>query len=121
VAELYRSVAPFAFELSSVESFPGVVRVGPDPSEPFLDLVERTRSAFPAYPPYGDGELDPVPHCTVGAADDAGRLDEIVREITSELSDSLPIHCRANAVTLLEGLDDPTWTTNRDFRLGEPV
>ena len=64
-----------------------------------------------------DDALDPIPHCTVGEANEPARLPEVVREIGTCLRPRLPIHCRAEAVTLLEELADGTWVANRSFGL----
>ena len=71
---LYRPLAPFGYELSRLETFPGVAWLAPDPSGPFHELIERTRTAFPDRPPYGDPALEPVPHCTIGVTDDPAAL-----------------------------------------------
>jgi 2'-5' RNA ligase len=115
--ELYAAVPPFDYDLASVESFPGYVWLAPRPGAPFHDLIARTRAAFPGYPPYGDPELVPVPHCTVGAADDLGGLAAIVAELRPAFAGELPIRCRARAVTLLEERSDETWSARASFRL----
>ena len=114
---LYAPLVPFAYQLVSVMSFPGVAWLAPEPSEPFVDLIARTTAAFPNLPPYGGAHSEPVPHCTVGDAERPERLDEIVAELRAELAPGLPIRCRCAAVTLLEELADGTWSTNRSFRL----
>jgi hypothetical protein len=110
LSELYAPVAAFEYDLASVESFPGYAWLAPRPAEPFLELIACTRSAFPDHPPYGDPELVPVPHCTVGASDEADRLAAMVAELRPALAADLPIRCRADAVTVLEELDTGVWT-----------
>ena len=119
--ELYASVAPFTCELASVESFPGYAWLAPRPTERFLDLIAITCRAFPDYPPYGGLELEPIPHCTVGAEDDPARLGEIVAELREALGPTLPLRCRVDRVTLLEELPDATWLQRHAFPLaGRP-
>jgi hypothetical protein len=117
---LCASTQPFDYVLASVESFPDAVWLAPDPTEAFVDLIARTREAFPAYPPYGDPAAGaPVPHCTVRLLDEPDSRDRAVEEVRAWFRPHLPIRCRAEAVTLIEELDDGTWTTNRSFLLGE--
>lgn len=112
---LYAPVEPFAYDLASLESFPGYAWLAPDPGEPFLDLIAITRDAFPDLPPYGERDIAPVPHCTVGAAEDPDRLTALVAELQVELGAMLPIRCHAEAVTLLAERADETWFERRAF------
>lgn len=112
---LYASVRPFAYELASVEAFPDAAWLAPRPVEPFLELVARTREAFPAYPPYGDTAHVPVPHCTLGVDDDPERVEAMVRELRERLRRSLPIRCRAAEVSLVGERADGTWITRYAF------
>lgn len=118
LGSLYAPVAPFAYELATVEAFPGVAWLAPDPARPFRDLIERTRAAFPKHLPYGDPELEPIPHCTVGVAEDDARLETMVAELRSGLAPSLPIACTADAVWLLEERADTTWAPRASFPFG---
>jgi len=88
------------------------------PAQPFLDLIATTSAAFPAYPPYGDPGLAPVPHCTVGTDDDPGLVEEMVRQLRAGLGPQLPIRCRAGEVTLLAERLDGDWATRATFPLG---
>ncbi len=115
---LYAPVAPFAYELARVESFPGVAWLAPEPAAPFLELIAATRAAFPDQPPYGDPALEPVPHCTVGG--DAGDMEnEALAAMLAELRDglgaALPLACRAEAATLLVEQADGTWAEGAAF------
>ena len=118
---LYQPLAPFSYALARVESFPGVAWLAPEPSAPFLELIAETRAAFPEHPPYGDPTLEPVPHCTVGG--DTGEhvegsaLGEMLAELREGLGATLPIACRADAVTLLVEQVDGTWRRGPAFPL----
>ena len=112
---LYAPLRPFAYELASVEAFPDAAWLAPRPVGPFLELVARTREAFPSYPPYGDREHVPVPHCTLGVDDDPERVAAMVRELRARLRPSLPICCRAAEVSLVGELADGTWITRHAF------
>lgn len=107
--DLYAPGAPFAYELARLESFPGVAWLAPEPTAPFDELIARTRAAFPAHPPYGDPTLDPVPHCTVGVAEEA-HLEPVLAGLRSGLVPLLPIRCVAREVSLLEEHPDGTWS-----------
>ena len=98
---LYRPLAPFAYELSRLETFPGVAWLAPHPAAPFRALIERTRAAFPHCPPYGDLGLEPVPHSGVGVTEAPRALE-------------------ATAVALLAEHADGTWPTRAEFPFERP-
>jgi 2'-5' RNA ligase len=112
---LYGPLRPFGFDLASVETFPTTAWLAPAPAAPFVDLVEITRTVYPEYPPYGDPELVPVPHCTVGTDDDPGVVEEMARELRAGLGPQLPIRCRAAELTLLGERPDGAWATLAAF------
>jgi uncharacterized protein YndB with AHSA1/START domain/2'-5' RNA ligase len=92
---------PFAFRLASIERFPGVVYLAPDPSAPFVELTNRIVRRFPAHPPYG-GQFDAiVPHLTVAHAsgDDAAEVEAGLRK---SLADSGVIESTCTALALIE-------------------
>jgi 2'-5' RNA ligase len=108
-------LAPLGYELSRIETFPGVAWLAPDPAAQFHALIDRTLAAFPDRPPYGDTALEPVPHCTVGVTDDRQALEAMVAELRSGLGSVTPIRCEANVVSLLEEHPDGTWSTRATF------
>lgn len=112
---LYAPVQPFSYSLTTVESFPDAAWLAPDPVQPFLDLVEKTRSRFPALPPYGDPEHAVVPHCTIGTDDDPGHVEAMVRELREGLGPRLPIVCRADEVALVGELANGHWVAQAAF------
>jgi 2'-5' RNA ligase len=114
---VYAPPRPFAYELSSVESFPDAAWLAPVPAAPFHELVEIARLAFPELPPYGDPEHVVVPHCTVGTDDDPERVDTMVRELREGLGPRLPIRCRADEVVLLAEEVDGMWARRWAFPL----
>ena len=114
---LFSHVRPFDYELATVESFPAVVWLAPEPTVPFHELILRTRNAFPEYPPYGDPTLEPVPHCTIGVDDDPTRVAEMLDELRQALGPRLPIRCRATSVDLLEQRQDESWLLRERFPL----
>jgi len=109
LARLYAPVRPFSYKLASVESFPDAAWLAPVPAEPFHELVDRAREAFPALPPYGDPEHVVVPHCTIGTDDDPDAVEAMVRALREGLGPRLPIRCRAAELVLLAEEADGTW------------
>lgn len=101
VRETVRAMRPFAFELTSVQSFPDdAVYLAPDPSDPsdpFVALTEGLWRTFPDYPPYGGQFETVIPHLTVGLQGMGASLDTIALE----LSNDLPIRSVARELTLL--------------------
>lgn len=114
---VYAPLPAFAYELVSVEAFPDAAWLAPEPVQPFLELVATTRSAFPAYPPYGDTDHAPVPHCTLGSDEDPIAVEEMVGELRTRLGPHLPICCHAHEVALVGELQNGTWVTRATFPL----
>jgi 2'-5' RNA ligase len=117
---LFAPVEPFGCELARVDSFPGYAWLAPEPADRFLELMTIAHREFPDLPPYGDAAIDPIPHCTVGAADEPERLAEIVVDVRAALAPRLPIACAVEAVTILEELGDETWLERETVPLGRP-
>jgi 2'-5' RNA ligase len=116
--QLYAPLAGFEYALATVETFPGYAWLAPDPAAPFLTLIEQTRACFPDHPPYGDPDLDPIPHCTVGAAENPEALEALLVDLRAGLAPRLPIACRAMAVRLYRERDDGTWCEHAAYPLG---
>jgi 2'-5' RNA ligase len=114
---LFAPIRPFDYELATVESFPAVVWLAPEPAAPFKELIARTREAFPEHPPYGDSTLEPVPHCTIGVDDDPTRVAAMLDEVRQALGPRLPIRCRATSIDLLQQRDDQSWLLRERFPL----
>lgn len=114
---LFAPVRPFDYELATVESFPAVAWLAPEPAAPFHGLIARTRAAFPEHPPYGDPTLEPVPHCTIGVDEDPTRVAGMLDELRQVLAPWLPIRCRATSVDLLEQREDESWLLRERFPL----
>ena len=115
---LYAPVAPFAYALTRVDSFPTVAWLAPEPAAPFLELIARTTAAFPGHPPYGDPTLEPVQHCTVGVVDTPEDLEPVVADLEAGLGPLLPIACEARDVALLAEREDGTWEVHTRLPLG---
>jgi len=115
---LYASVDTFEYALTTVETFPGFAWLAPEPEAPFRALIELTRARFPAYPPYGDPDLEPIPHCTVGAAGEPAGLESMLAELRAGLESRPPIVCQAVAVCLYREREDGTWCEHAAYPLG---
>ena len=103
---------PFAYRLTGLAGFRGVLYLAPDPPEPFValsrDLVERFGT-----PLYGRPDVEPVPHLTVAMQDD----DEAL-EVAAALLDPLPLACTASEATLLECDEAQRWHEVERLALG---
>ena len=118
LGELYASLPAFDYDLTEIRTFPDCAWLAPEPSAPFDELIAAIRARFPDYPPYGDSEVEPVPHCTVGVTDDAETLGLMVEELEAGLANALPLRCRASEVTLWRELDEGRWVADAVYALG---
>jgi 2'-5' RNA ligase len=105
LAHLFAGHSVFDFNLDRVEYWDdGIVWLHPEPSEPFENLTTAIWERWPDWPPYEGAHKKIVPHLTVSE-----------EPIHVELE--LPIHSRADAVSLIEEAPDGTWSTRRVFPL----
>jgi 2'-5' RNA ligase len=105
---------PFAFRLTGLAGFRGVLYLAPDPAEPFAALSRELVERF-GTPLYGRPDLEPVPHLTVAMQDDDEALDA-----AASLLDPLPIACSATEVTLIECDRANRWQEVERLALGAP-
>ncbi len=117
-AEIAAGFASFDFELTSIEQFPGVVWLRPDPEGAFRAMTKAFWDVFPQCPPYDNRYPDPQPHLTVGQIDDPVEQALMHTAIEAEIGSQLPIACRATAITLFVTNEPNTWTRPRRFELG---
>jgi 2'-5' RNA ligase len=116
VRRLYAGAAAFDFALTRVGRFARHVWLAPEPKERFVELIRLSCARFPEYPRYG-GEFDgrePVPHLTVGEADD---VEALAQAAERELGPHLPVRGSIGSVTLLEEQPDLTWAARAEFPL----
>jgi 2'-5' RNA ligase len=106
-------VVPFEARFDDVRRFPGtpeVVYLAPEPRVRFERLILAFVEAFPAYPRYGGGGFEPIPHLTV--SDDG--TDAVA--IEAALRERLPIVATVRDVWLMA--DSPTgWERLETFPL----
>lgn len=91
----------FPFRLATLQRFPGVLYLAPEPAAPFVALTRALVRRFPEFPPYGGQFPTIVPHLTVAHANDAER-----EAAESELLASLPapdgVSASCHEITLIE-------------------
>ena len=103
---------PFGFALRRTGRFDdtGVLYLAPEPAEPFVELIGAFADAFPAH----RSSFDPVvPHVTVAAGLEPGRLDEIA----GQLKRALPMRACADDVVLFARSDEGRWEEQARFPL----
>jgi 2'-5' RNA ligase len=103
LTEAFGSQPAFDFSLTAVGRFPGVLYLGPEPVQPFRDLVEECTRQWPSHLPYGGAFPDFVPHLTLAIGPEPAGLAERAAPL-------LPIRARATEVWLME------WTRRGGWR-----
>ena len=120
IANVARQTQPLHLRLTSLQTFPGVLWLRPEPTEALLVLMRRLWSMFPSHPPFG-GSLpnEPIPHITVAKVPD-GALDGLTAEVHSRIGSRLPIQLAVDdiAVSIEGAAPDGRWAPVRRFALG---
>jgi hypothetical protein len=92
---------PFAFELTHVTEFPGLVAyVAPEPDDELRATMRALWSLYPQCPPYGRPGSDPPPHATLGRYE--GPTPITLEEAKERVEPLLPVRCVVEEATLLE-------------------
>lgn len=115
--DLCARVRPFSVDLAEVGMFDeGVLHLRPDDPQPFHDLTEQVRAAFPRVEPY-DGRFDElVPHVTVGHAIPVAKARHAARSLLL----ALPVTVHVGVVQLwVPGPEG--WHAGVSFPLGTEV
>ena len=81
-----------------------VLYLAPEPSEPFVRIIDALVEAFPAYPPYGGVYSEHVPHVTV--AEGARATLELFER---QLAERLPLEARVEAAWLFQRDAEERW------------
>jgi 2'-5' RNA ligase len=97
----------FPFQLTSVQRWPTVVYLAPEPADPFRRLTASLAEAFPDYPPYEGIHENVVPHLTI--AQDVP--DEYYAAAEHALPGMLPIRDFAREAWLIGHTPDQPWHT----------
>lgn len=116
VAELgaiFAGVDPFEFTLRTIERFPDVVYLAPDPAEPFVRLTAAVATRWPEAPPYSGRYDTVIPHLTVAHTSRPADIEEI-RERVEPM---LPLTCEARTVWLMVNIQNQ-WSILHQFALG---
>jgi 2'-5' RNA ligase len=112
---LFNRVQPFDYVLERFEYFEsGVLYLAPEPSAPFVDVVQALAAELPDYPPYEGLHDDVIPHVTIAESRD----QELLARIRSEIEPRLPIACRAQTATLVERGLDFRWRPRTAYTFG---
>ncbi len=119
VRKIVSNFPAFDFELTTIEQFPGVVWLRPEPDDRFRALTRELWDAFPQCPPYENRYPDPQPHLTIGQLEDPVEQAIMHTAIESELEGQLPIGCRATSLTLFVSTEKNEWTRPATFDLAE--
>jgi 2'-5' RNA ligase len=113
--EIVAGEPAFPFELTSVERWPNVVYLAPEPDEPFRRLTRALAAAFPDYPPYEGAHDEIVPHLTV--AQDVP--DDWYAAAQHALPAALPIRDIAREAWLVGHTPEQPWNTLWRLPLGD--
>lgn len=104
----------FAFQLSELRRFPGVLYLAVEPSKPVVDLAEALVERFPEAPPYGGSFPEFIPHLTVAHSCDEAALRQMERTVRP----ALPVQSSAREVILMREHMDGRWAIQDRFPLG---
>jgi 2'-5' RNA ligase len=109
---LFADVVCFEFVLRATARFPEVLYLAPDPSEPFVELVDVLRTTYTDYAPYEGAIEAVVPHLTVAEGG-----TETLDSAELDVSRALPIRSEASTALLLEEIepDGTRWRTRARF------
>jgi 2'-5' RNA ligase len=116
--EVALSQPAFEFRLASLDEFPGVVWLRPDPDQPFRALTRAVWAAFPQYPPYRGTFPDSQPHLTVAMAATPTAQPALRRELDETLANRLPVDCVASAMSVFTSDETGRWTRAFVLALG---
>ncbi len=110
IAEVLAPFRAFDVRFECVDRFPGTLWLAPEPSPPFVRMIEALTRRFPDHPPYGGAFFRIVPHLTVAQS----QFDSAVP--TAEAW--LPLQARAERAVLFEEAEPDRWSEVARFDLG---
>jgi len=116
----FRTIPRFRFSLTRTGRFPGVLYLVPEPSEPFLHLIEGLCNLYPEHPPYGGAYARVLPHLTVAEAPDEDQLREITTAFKRDCAGVLPVEVSVSEVWLVVNREG-CWSRAYSFHLGAPT
>ena len=113
----FSSRRPFAFDLTHVSEFPGIVVYAvPEPDDELRSLMRTLWAMYPEYPPYRQPDSDPPPHATLGRR--VGPSPITVEDAEARIGDLLPVRCEITETTLMEEYDLDRMRIRETFPLG---
>jgi 2'-5' RNA ligase len=115
---LFGMFFPFAFSLTELRTFPDVLYLAPEPSEPFVALIKAVSALFPETPPYRGDFTDIIPHLTVAHYEDDEQLTCLTSEIESAIRSRPPVQAIVSEVTLMDNAHG-LWQVRAVFHLGD--
>ena len=114
--ELFARTLSFNLSFSSIERFPAVLYLRPEPEEPLRNLTMMITECFPEAPPYGGAFTDVVPHLTIADIADAENLNVIAAEFARRAKGRLPIKSTVKEIVLMDN-QSGRWRVRRRFAL----
>ena len=110
--DLFASQPAFSFRLTRVARFPEVAWLAPEPSNPFVALIELIVERYPEYPPYEGIHDQVIPHLTVAE----GGV-ELQDEVEAALAPHLPVEVSVHEISLLVEDESERWHRAQRFPL----
>jgi len=91
--EIAAACSPFDFLLTTIDRFPDVTFLRPEPAEPFVRLTTLVWQRWPEHAPYGGAFADIVPHLTLA--------HEPTATARGSIEPLLPIAARAQELVVM--------------------
>lgn len=117
---LFSGFPPLRYTLVEVRKFYDTVYLAPEPSEPFMNLIQAVVAQYPESPPYGGMFAEVVPHLSLAQSENAAELELVLRELAPGSDGRLPIEAAANEVWLMDNRKG-RWEKRRAFTLGRSL
>ena len=118
--DLFSRFPPLRFSLVEARQFFDTVYLAPQPSEPFMELIQAVVTQYPQSPPYGGLFAEVVPHLSLAQSENAAELELVLREFAPGADGRLPIDGFAREVWLMDN-QNGRWEKRLAFRLGPPA
>jgi hypothetical protein len=119
----FAGVAPFVYSLASTARFAqrgehapdeAVLYLAPEPSAPFVDLIQGLQRRHPEHPAYGESQDSIVPHVSIAYSSDPAVLEAFEKRIVGEL----PVAVNATEAWLMAEDEDRIWRLVEAFTFG---
>ena len=115
IATICREVPAVEFTFAEFGRFPRVLWLRPDTAM-CSQLVTRFRARWPECLPYGQSNLEVIPHLTITD----GASDAIAAQAQADVAQYLPMKAAVFAVTLV-AFDGHAWVRQHEFALGHEL